>query len=238
MKKKLIFSIIIAAFATISIGLGWTIKHPKHLPLKRIYNESARLRHQEQSKDNIENIINDLESFCFKRDKRFGDSVGWTLGISWSENDSTKWITLYDNCIEYEGYLYATEYVEEYSEYWSQLLGLFEDTSEQPYIIGIYEETSDEMIQECLENNMWIVLVEYHEMSDGTWQADDHTYQYRLEISGGWDSAVKDIAYVYLSNIENITFEQAWKAAGLSSSMSDYFDEEDAKLVALKTIEK
>ena len=46
------------------------------------------------------------------------------------------------------------------------------------------------------------------------------------------------IAYVYLSNIENITFEQAWKAAGLSSSMSDYFDEEDAKLVAMKTIEK
>ena len=200
--------------------------------------ENAQLRQHQYARDNIESILNDLESFHFKRDKRFGDSVGWTLGISWCENDKVKWITLYDNCIEYEGYLYTTEYVEDFSEYWLKLLGLFEETSEQPYIIGIYEETSDEMIQECLENNMWLVLVEYYEMSDGTWQAGDHTYQYRLEISGGWDSAVKDIAYVYLSNIENITFEQAWKAAGLSSSMSDYFDEEDAKLVAMKTIEK
>ena len=73
--------------------------------------------------------MNDLESFHFKRDKRFGDSVGWTLGISWSNNDKARWMTLYDNCIEYEGYLYTTEYVEEYSEYRSQLLGLFEDKS-------------------------------------------------------------------------------------------------------------
>ena len=238
MRRKVVFSIIIIGLVVLSIGIGWAVKHPKHLPLDRINIENAQLRQHQYARDNIESILNDLESFHFKRDKRFGDSVGWTLGISWCENDKVKWITLYDNCIEYEGYLYTTEYVEDFSEYWLKLLGLFEETSEQPYIIGIYEETSDEMIQECLENNMWLVLVEYYEMSDGTWQAGDHTYQYRLEISGGWDSAVKDIAYVYLSNIENITFEQAWKAAGLSSSMSDYFDEEDAKLVAMKTIEK
>lgn len=238
MKKKVIFIIIIVGLVLSGIGIGWTMKHPKQLPLNRIHNESARLRHQEQSKDNIENILSDLESFCFKRDRRFGDSVGWTLGISWTENDKAKWITLYDTGIEYEGYIYTTKYTEAYSEYWTQLLSLFEDTSEQLRTIGIYEKTNDEMIQECLENNMWIVLVEYHEMSDGTWQADDHTYQYRLEISGRLNNAEKDVSYVYLSNIENISFEQAWKASGLSSNMNDYFDEQDAKLVAMKTIEK
>ena len=129
MRKKIIFGIIIIGLVILSIGIRWTMKHPKNLPLNRVHKESARLRHQEQAKDNIENILNDLESFRFKRDGHFGDSVGWTLGISWSENDKVKWITLYDNCIEYEGYLYTTEYVEEYSEYWSQLLGLFEDKS-------------------------------------------------------------------------------------------------------------
>lgn len=158
MKKKLVFRIIIIGLVLLSIGIGWTIKHPKHLPLNRINIENAQLRQQQYARDNIESILNDLESFHFKRDKRFGDSVGWTLGILWSKNDKAKWITLYDNCIVYEGYIYTTEYVEEYSEYWSQLLSLFEDTSEQPYIIETYEKTSDEMTQECLEDNTWIIL--------------------------------------------------------------------------------
>lgn len=33
--------------------------------------------------------------------------------------------------------------------------------------------------------------------------------------------------------IEDITFEQAWKASGLSSNMDDYFDIDEAVLVEL-----
>lgn len=73
----------------------------------------------------------------------------------------------------------------------------------------------------------------YSEMSDGTWQCDGHTYKYRLEISGRLNTAVKDSTYIYLSNIEDITFEQAWKASGLSSNMDDYFDVDEAVLVEL-----
>ena len=36
---------------------------------------------------------------------------------------------------------------------------------------------------------------------------------------------------IVLSNIKDITFEQAWKAAGLSSNTNDYFDAKDAVLV-------
>ena len=71
-------------------------------------------------------------------------------------------------------------------------------------------------------------------MSDGTWRTDDHTYQYRLEITGRMNNAIKDSTFVYLSNTEDITFEQAWKASGLSSNMKDYFKAEDARLVAMK----
>lgn len=38
----------------------------------------------------------------------------------------------------------------------------------------------------------------------------------------------------YLSNTENISFEQAWKASGLSSNSDDYFKIEDAVIVATK----
>lgn len=74
----------------------------------------------------------------------------------------------------------------------------------------------------------------YYEMRDGTWKCDNLSYKYRLEISGRLHNAVKDTTYTYLSNIKDITFDQAWKAGGLSSSMDDYFSPEEAVLVDLK----
>ena len=71
----------------------------------------------------------------------------------------------------------------------------------------------------------------YYEMSDGTWECDGYTYKYRLEIKGTMPNADVSSTFVYLSNIENISFEQAWKAAGLSSNVKDYFAVEDAVLV-------
>ena len=77
-------------------------------------------------------------------------------------------------------------------------------------------------------------LKTYCEMSDGTWKWEEHTYKYRLEVSGRIPNAVKDSTFVYLSNIETITFLQAYQAAGLSSHSASYFDAEDAVLVEMK----
>ena len=74
----------------------------------------------------------------------------------------------------------------------------------------------------------------YYEMSDGTWQLDGYTYKYRLEISGRMPNAVKDTTYVYLSNIEDISFQKAMMASGLSSNMEDYFAASEAVLVELR----
>lgn len=74
----------------------------------------------------------------------------------------------------------------------------------------------------------------YYEMSDGTWELDGHKYKYRLEISGTMNNAAKPSTFVYLSNLENITFEQAWRAAGFSSNTDDYFSVEEAVLVDMK----
>lgn len=71
----------------------------------------------------------------------------------------------------------------------------------------------------------------YYEMSNGTWECDGHIYKYRLEIKGTMPNAAASTTFVYLSNIESISFDRAWKAAGLSSNTEDYFDVEEAVLV-------
>ena len=111
------------------------------------------------------------------------------------------------------------------------LLSLFGCSQKEPSVVKTYEVTDSEL---AFENDELVTLVKYYEMSDGTWETDDYTYQYRLEITGRNNAADKDTTFVFLSNIEDITFEQAWKASGFSSNMDDYFDEEDAKFVAMR----
>ncbi|MBR2667729.1 MAG: immunogenic protein [Oscillospiraceae bacterium] len=82
-------------------------------------------------------------------------------------------------------------------------------------------------VKDTVEGNMRT----YYEMTDGTWMCDGHTYQYRLEIGGRMPNAAKDSVFTYLSNIEEISFQQAYMAAGVSSSSEDYFLPEEAVLV-------
>ena len=73
----------------------------------------------------------------------------------------------------------------------------------------------------------------YYEMTDGTWMCDDHPYKYRLEISGRMPNTAADSSFVYLSNVEEITFDQAYRAAGISSDSDDYFSPEKAVLTEM-----
>lgn len=95
-------------------------------------------------------------------------------------------------------------------------------------LIGCVNECS---VKNTIEGNMKT----YYEMSDGTWQCNNVSYQYRLVITGRLNNSACDTSYVYLSNIETITFDQAWRASGLSSNTGDYFPIEDAVLVELNT---
>jgi hypothetical protein len=74
----------------------------------------------------------------------------------------------------------------------------------------------------------------YNEMSDGTWMCNDYTYKYKLEISGRLPNAAKDTTYIYLSNLEEISFEKAYMASGISSNSNDYFSIEEAVLVDMR----
>ena len=73
----------------------------------------------------------------------------------------------------------------------------------------------------------------YYEMTDGTWMCNDHSYKYRFEINGRMPNAAADSSFIYLSNIEEIDFDRAFKAAGISSNSDDYFLPEEAVLVEM-----
>lgn len=104
-------------------------------------------------------------------------------------------------------------------------------SQKEPSVVKTYEKTDSE---QAASNDEPVILVKHYEMSDGTWKTDEYTYQYRLEITGRMSNAVKDTTFIFLSNTEDITFGQAWKAAGFSSNMDDYFDVEVAKFVGMK----
>ncbi len=84
-------------------------------------------------------------------------------------------------------------------------------------------------VKNTIEGNMKT----YYEMTDGTWMCDDRLYKYRLEINGRMPNAAADSSFVFLSNIEEISFEQAYKAAGISSNSDDYFSPEKAVLAEM-----
>ena len=75
----------------------------------------------------------------------------------------------------------------------------------------------------------------YYELSNGSWECEGHTYKYKLEIGGRMPNAAVDSTFIYLSNKETISLEQAYLAAGISSNMNDYFAVEDAVLVDMQT---
>lgn len=104
----------------------------------------------------------------------------------------------------------------------------------QDGIVRTYEVTDPDLADEYFEEDKPVTLVKYYEISDGTWKTDEHTYKYRLEITGRMNAAEYDSTFVYLSNKKEISFEQAWKAAGGSSDQNDYFNPAEAVLVAMK----
>ena len=77
-------------------------------------------------------------------------------------------------------------------------------------------------------------IEDFQQNKDGQWECNGHTYKNCLIITGRMPSAARDSTYIYLSNLDQISFEEAYKAAGISSDLNDYYDVRDAVCVALK----
>ncbi len=87
----------------------------------------------------------------------------------------------------------------------------------------------------AVKNTFDGLMKPYREMSDGSWQCEGRSYAKKLTLTGRMPNAAADSTFVYLTNLDGITFEQAYKAAGISSLTDDYFAPEDAVLVDMTT---
>lgn len=103
-----------------------------------------------------------------------------------------------------------------------------------PTVRRNYEQTPLDEIESRTKDGKEVILIPYEELSDGSWRAQGIVYPFRLELTGRLPHAACDSTYVLLSQNEGISFEQAWKAGGLSSDSRDYFDAEDAVIVSVR----
>ena len=99
---------------------------------------------------------------------------------------------------------------------------------------SLYEPTPIEQIDAKYDNEEFVITKLHYENLDGEWVSEGYTYKYRLKITGRMNNSAKNTTYIVLSNTEDITFDQTWKASGLSSNMADYFDPSVAVIVGHK----
>ena len=107
-------------------------------------------------------------------------------------------------------------------------------TADDHFGAEIYEPTPIEQIDEKYDNEEFVITKLHYENLDGEWVSEGYTYKYRLEITGRMNQAAKNTTFIVLSNTEDITFDQTWKASGLSSNMADYFDPSVSVIVGHK----
>ena len=77
------------------------------------------------------------------------------------------------------------------------------------------------------------IVATYYEMNNGTWQCDDNTYQFRLELAVRMPNAKSDSSYVVLTDNENLTFEDVSKSL-YSSSLEDSKIMDGSMIVEMK----
>ena len=98
---------------------------------------------------------------------------------------------------------------------------------------GMIDPDAECWITSAVLEKFVITKLHYKNLND-EWVCGEYKYKYRLEITGRMNNAAKSTTYIVLSNTENITFDQTWKASGFSSNLADYFEPSVAVIVGHK----
>lgn len=120
----------------------------------------------------------------------------------------------------------------ENAAYWQQQEAL--PLSASSYIETRYAATPPDQTEQMIENEEYVIMTPYVETILGGFMVANNTYIHRLEITGRLGGAAKNTTYLVLANRKDITFDEAWRASGLSGDTADYFDPKDAVIVGYK----
>jgi len=103
-----------------------------------------------------------------------------------------------------------------------------------PEYVTVYEETPTDQVEEAFDKGEFVIRKTHYQDIDGSWVCNGYSYLFRLEVTGKLHASEKNSTYIILANRKDITFDQAWKASGLSSNLNDYFTPDDAVIVGIK----
>ena len=103
-----------------------------------------------------------------------------------------------------------------------------------PEYVTVYEETPTDQVEEAFDKGEFVIRKTHDQDIDGSWVCNGYSYLFRLEVTGKLHASEKNSTYIILANRKDITFDQAWKASGLSSNLNDYFTPDDAVIVGIK----
>ena len=120
----------------------------------------------------------------------------------------------------------------ENAAYWQQQEAL--PLSASSYIETRYAATPPDQTQQKIKNEEYVITTPYVETALSGYMVANNTYIHCLEITGHLSGAAKNTTYLVLANRKDITFDEAWRASGLSGDTADYFDPKDAVIVGYK----
>ena len=112
---------------------------------------------------------------------------------------------------------------------------MISDGGKEVTVLKTYTQAPAEDIKALMEKEETVITKTHYQLSDGRWKADDdNIYKYHLEVTGKGPSAAKTTTFIILSNIEDISYNRALMASGLSSSTFDYFTPDTAVIVGMR----
>ena len=188
MKKRfMILTSLLAAAMLIGCSSGTD-------PKKDTENVSASESVNMDEKLTDEQALSAIRNYCYAENpdlKDMEESGDYTIYWDISSGDEKEVVVLYRSYTGAEiryyidrssGDTYVTEFVSGITEE--------EERTEENFnvkdydFINTYEVTDADLSEKYFEEGKQVTIVRYYEIADGTWKTDDHTYKYKLEISG------------------------------------------------------
>lgn len=219
MKKKIVIPIIIIVILIVMAVVYYFLPktfgkdvNPSEVDHINVFDGNTGTGFTITNPEDIKFIVENIQSHTMKKDGISLGRMGYSLKISYIDSNDKDVIPVFtlnsDNTIRKDPFFYVCD---------GGLCFDYIKECEEKYKTNETDATEK--------------LREYTQNADGTWECEGNIYKYKLEITGRMNNAACNSTFVYLSNIESISFDQAWKAAGFSSNSNDYFETTEAILV-------
>lgn len=104
-----------------------------------------------------------------------------------------------------------------------------------PEIEVTYQKTASDKIEDAISEGKVDVIKTYYKMDDGTYTVENYSvvYKDRVELVGN-PGGSKTVTLVVLTNIEEVTFDEAWQDVMESDEYNTVLNPKESIVVAMR----